>query len=130
MREISRKAQTLFRQDGYHHLLYYHKGSYITKVDWLMLLAFWLSRSGSWSDGNGKGTPVNTWMNSARAELHLFNILHGRIKCLPAASWQSERRKCKGSRGRRTLFWYPRLDWFRTLTTEPNPTPTQPGVPE
>ncbi|GBN75284.1 hypothetical protein AVEN_141480-1 [Araneus ventricosus] len=30
--------------------------------------------------GNGKGTPIHTWMNSARAELHLFSILHGRIK--------------------------------------------------
>ncbi|GBL61597.1 hypothetical protein AVEN_123931-1 [Araneus ventricosus] len=38
------------------------------------------SRSGSWYHGNGKGTPINTWRNSQRAELHLFNILHGRIK--------------------------------------------------
>ncbi|GBL73303.1 hypothetical protein AVEN_159340-1 [Araneus ventricosus] len=36
-------------------------------------------------DGNGKGTPINTWTNSAHAELHLFNILHRRIKFyLPA----------------------------------------------
>ncbi|GBM03625.1 hypothetical protein AVEN_203192-1 [Araneus ventricosus] len=35
----------------------------------------------SLSDGNGKGTPINTLTNSARAaELHLFSILHGRIK--------------------------------------------------
>ncbi|GBM59255.1 hypothetical protein AVEN_205085-1 [Araneus ventricosus] len=54
MREISRKAHTLFRQDGYHHLLYYHGGSYFTKVGWLMLFAFSLSLS----DGNGKGTPI------------------------------------------------------------------------
>ncbi|GBL87513.1 hypothetical protein AVEN_165132-1 [Araneus ventricosus] len=27
-----------------------------------------------------KGTPINTLTNSVRAELHLFNILHGRIK--------------------------------------------------
>ncbi|GBN88524.1 hypothetical protein AVEN_69919-1 [Araneus ventricosus] len=27
--------------------------------------------------GNGKGTPIYTWMNSACAELHLFSILHG-----------------------------------------------------
>ncbi|GBM79952.1 hypothetical protein AVEN_113368-1 [Araneus ventricosus] len=73
MREISRKAQTLFMQDGYHHLLYYHKGSYITKVGWLMLHEFSVS---VWSDGSGEGTP----MNSARAELHLFSILHGGIK--------------------------------------------------
>ncbi|GBO45693.1 hypothetical protein AVEN_212832-1, partial [Araneus ventricosus] len=31
MKDISRKAQTLLRQDGYHHLLYYHRGSYIPK---------------------------------------------------------------------------------------------------
>ncbi|GBO38931.1 hypothetical protein AVEN_86309-1 [Araneus ventricosus] len=30
--------------------------------------------------GNGKGTPIYTWTNSVRAELHLFSILHGRIK--------------------------------------------------
>ncbi|GBN07887.1 hypothetical protein AVEN_61986-1 [Araneus ventricosus] len=30
--------------------------------------------------GNGKSTPIYTWINSARAELHLFSILHGRIK--------------------------------------------------
>ncbi|GBM53194.1 hypothetical protein AVEN_14223-1 [Araneus ventricosus] len=76
MREISRKARTLFRQDGHHHLLYYHRGSYITKVGWLMLHAFSLS----WSDGNGKCAPIYTWTNSACAELHLFSILHGRIK--------------------------------------------------
>ncbi|GBM40892.1 hypothetical protein AVEN_234029-1 [Araneus ventricosus] len=81
VREISRKAQTLFSKEGYHHLLYYHRGSYITKVGWLMLLAFSLSRSGFWSDGNGKGTPIYTWMNSAREELHLFNILHGILHC-------------------------------------------------
>ncbi|GBO30699.1 hypothetical protein AVEN_198439-1 [Araneus ventricosus] len=80
MREISRKAQALLRQDGYHHLLCYHRGSYIPKVGWLMLFAFSLSRSGSWYHGKGKGTPINTWRNSPRAELHLFNILHGRIK--------------------------------------------------
>ncbi|GBM68048.1 hypothetical protein AVEN_51694-1 [Araneus ventricosus] len=34
----------------------------------------------SLSDGNGKGTPINTLTNSACAELHLFSILHGRIK--------------------------------------------------
>ncbi|GBM86891.1 hypothetical protein AVEN_207401-1 [Araneus ventricosus] len=33
-----------------------------------------------WSDENGKGTPINTWADSARAELHLSSILHGRIK--------------------------------------------------
>ncbi|GBN40741.1 hypothetical protein AVEN_270295-1 [Araneus ventricosus] len=33
-----------------------------------------------WSDGNEEGTPIYTWMNSARAELHLFSILHRRIK--------------------------------------------------
>ncbi|GBM66320.1 hypothetical protein AVEN_229185-1 [Araneus ventricosus] len=40
--------------------------------------------------GNGKGTPIYTWMNSARAELHLFSILHGRIK-LYLQPRQSER---------------------------------------
>ncbi|GBN77045.1 hypothetical protein AVEN_208731-1 [Araneus ventricosus] len=34
----------------------------------------------SLSDGNEKGTLINTLTNSARAELHLFRILHGRIK--------------------------------------------------
>ncbi|GBN45985.1 hypothetical protein AVEN_103361-1 [Araneus ventricosus] len=43
-----------------------------------MLLAFSLSRSRS--AGNGKGTPINTWANSVREELHLFSVLHGRIK--------------------------------------------------
>ncbi|GBN31832.1 hypothetical protein AVEN_247880-1 [Araneus ventricosus] len=33
-----------------------------------------------WSDGNEEGTPIYTWMNSALSELHLFSILHGRIK--------------------------------------------------
>ncbi|GBO46305.1 hypothetical protein AVEN_257497-1 [Araneus ventricosus] len=33
-----------------------------------------------WSGRNEEGTPLDTWMNSARAELHLFSILHGRIK--------------------------------------------------
>ncbi|GBM75153.1 hypothetical protein AVEN_93634-1 [Araneus ventricosus] len=33
-----------------------------------------------WSDGNEEGTPIYTWMNSARAELHVISILHGRIK--------------------------------------------------
>ncbi|GBM25873.1 hypothetical protein AVEN_48039-1 [Araneus ventricosus] len=32
------------------------------------------------SDGNGEDTPVNTLTNSAGAGLHLFSILHGRIK--------------------------------------------------
>ncbi|GBM25122.1 hypothetical protein AVEN_96688-1 [Araneus ventricosus] len=76
MKEISRKTQTLFRQDGYHHL-YYHRGSYITDVGFLMLLALSL---GFGLVGNGKCTPIYTWMNSVRAELHLFSILHGRIK--------------------------------------------------
>ncbi|GBM72788.1 hypothetical protein AVEN_230343-1 [Araneus ventricosus] len=78
MKEISRKAQTLLRQNGYHHL-YYHRGSYITDVGWLMLLALSLGL-GLGLVGNGKGTSIYTWMNSARAELHLFSILHGRIK--------------------------------------------------
>ncbi|GBO34886.1 hypothetical protein AVEN_186893-1, partial [Araneus ventricosus] len=30
--------------------------------------------------GNGKGTPIYTWMNSVRSELRPFSILHGRIK--------------------------------------------------
>ncbi|GBM18981.1 hypothetical protein AVEN_1597-1 [Araneus ventricosus] len=38
------------------------------------------SLSLSLPDGNGKGTPINTLPNSARAKLHLFSILHGRIK--------------------------------------------------
>ncbi|GBM24511.1 hypothetical protein AVEN_254022-1 [Araneus ventricosus] len=58
-------------------------------------LAYAACTHSSWS-GLTEGTPIYTWMNSARAEL--FSILHGRIP--PAASWQSERRKCKGSRGR------------------------------
>ncbi|GBN13272.1 hypothetical protein AVEN_138599-1 [Araneus ventricosus] len=33
-----------------------------------------------WSGGNEEGTPIYIWMNSARAELHLFSILHVRIK--------------------------------------------------
>ncbi|GBM86792.1 hypothetical protein AVEN_234188-1 [Araneus ventricosus] len=41
--------------------------------------------------GNEEGTPIYIWMNSAKAELHLFSILHVRIKIPPAASWQSER---------------------------------------
>ncbi|GBM02470.1 hypothetical protein AVEN_76515-1 [Araneus ventricosus] len=46
-----------------------------------MLLAFALSVWVLvWSDGNEEGTSIDTWMNSARAELHLFSILHGRIK--------------------------------------------------
>ncbi|GBN02356.1 hypothetical protein AVEN_128623-1 [Araneus ventricosus] len=44
-----------------------------------------------WSGGNEEGTPIYIWMSSARAELHLFSILHVRIKIPPAASWQSER---------------------------------------
>ncbi|GBL98565.1 hypothetical protein AVEN_19637-1 [Araneus ventricosus] len=80
MRKISRKTQILFRLDGYHHLLYYHRGSYIDREGWLMLLAFSLSRSGSWSWSDGNCTPIYTWTNSARTELHLLNILHGRIK--------------------------------------------------
>ncbi|GBM79849.1 hypothetical protein AVEN_136505-1 [Araneus ventricosus] len=38
------------------------------------------------SDRNEEGTPIYIWMNSARAELHLFSILHVRIKIPPAAS--------------------------------------------
>ncbi|GBM38055.1 hypothetical protein AVEN_160315-1 [Araneus ventricosus] len=77
---MCRKVQTLFRQDVYHHL-YYHRGSYITDVGWLMLLALSLSLGLSLGlVGNGKGNPIYTWMNSARAELHLLSILHGRIK--------------------------------------------------
>ncbi|GBN10871.1 hypothetical protein AVEN_155742-1 [Araneus ventricosus] len=48
-----------------------------TSLRWVSLCC---SLSLSRSDGNGKGTPINTWANSARAELHLLNILHGRIK--------------------------------------------------
>ncbi|GBL65773.1 hypothetical protein AVEN_36843-1 [Araneus ventricosus] len=44
-----------------------------------------------WSGGNEEGTPIDIWMNSAHAELHLFSISHVRIKIPPAASWQSER---------------------------------------
>ncbi|GBO30793.1 hypothetical protein AVEN_98650-1 [Araneus ventricosus] len=44
-----------------------------------------------WSSGNEEGTLIYIWMNSARAELHLFSILHVRIKIPPSASWQSER---------------------------------------
>ncbi|GBO39360.1 hypothetical protein AVEN_132795-1 [Araneus ventricosus] len=48
-----------------------------TSLRWVGLCCL---HSRSRSDGNGKGTPINTWTNSARAELHLFSILHGRIK--------------------------------------------------
>ncbi|GBN04384.1 hypothetical protein AVEN_100351-1 [Araneus ventricosus] len=41
------------------------------------LLSVWVS---VWSDGNEGGTHIYTWMNSVRAELYLFSILHGRIK--------------------------------------------------
>ncbi|GBM92561.1 hypothetical protein AVEN_222833-1 [Araneus ventricosus] len=44
-----------------------------------------------WSGGNEEGTPIYIWMNSARVDLHLFSILHVRIKIPPAASFQSER---------------------------------------
>ncbi|GBN06249.1 hypothetical protein AVEN_105374-1 [Araneus ventricosus] len=39
-----------------------------------------------WSGGNEEGTPIYIWMNSARSDLHLFSILHVRIKIPPAAS--------------------------------------------
>ncbi|GBL77405.1 hypothetical protein AVEN_16300-1 [Araneus ventricosus] len=78
MKEISRKAQTLFRQDGYHHHLYYHRGPYINRC-WLAYAACILSLS--WSGRKWqRHSYIYTWMNSARAELHLFSILHGRIK--------------------------------------------------
>ncbi|GBM10998.1 hypothetical protein AVEN_1333-1 [Araneus ventricosus] len=58
-------------------------------------LLCWHSRSVGldWSGGNAEGTPIYIWMNGARAELHLFSILHARIKIPPATSWQSERSK-------------------------------------
>ncbi|GBN08208.1 hypothetical protein AVEN_94004-1 [Araneus ventricosus] len=46
---------------------------------WLAYAAFTLGLSLGLVE-NGKGTPIYTWMNSARAELHLYGILHGRIK--------------------------------------------------
>ncbi|GBO23789.1 hypothetical protein AVEN_180486-1 [Araneus ventricosus] len=36
--------------------------------------------------GNEEGTTIYIWINSARAELHLFSILHVRIKIPSAAS--------------------------------------------
>ncbi|GBN01990.1 hypothetical protein AVEN_167806-1 [Araneus ventricosus] len=39
-----------------------------------------------WSGGNEEGTTVYIWMNSERAELYLYSILHVRIKIPSAAS--------------------------------------------
>ncbi|GBO13629.1 hypothetical protein AVEN_125937-1 [Araneus ventricosus] len=63
-----------------------------------------LSRSGSWSGlTSEEGTPIYIWMNSARAELHHFSILHGRIKFHLPPHGKVRGEKCKGSRGRHTL---------------------------
>ncbi|GBM03204.1 hypothetical protein AVEN_70618-1 [Araneus ventricosus] len=77
MKEISWKAPTLFRQMAI---------MICTTIEACTSpmrggLCFWRSLLRSWSlVENVKGTPIYTWMNSARAELHLFSILHRRIK--------------------------------------------------
>ncbi|GBO32009.1 hypothetical protein AVEN_262443-1 [Araneus ventricosus] len=98
MRGISRKAQTLFRQDGY--IICCTTTEAHTSLRWVGLCCL---NSRSRSDGNGKGTPIYTWTNSARAELHLFNILHRRIKFYLPPHGKVRDENEKGSRGRHKL---------------------------
>ncbi|GBO18775.1 hypothetical protein AVEN_241805-1 [Araneus ventricosus] len=100
------KAYILLKRDGQHRLLNCyrsnHRGSYFTKVSWLILCCCPLTLC----DGIEKCTLINTLTNSARALLpsHHLRILHGRIKLYlpPHGKVRDENAivKEKGSRGR------------------------------
>ncbi|GBM59782.1 hypothetical protein AVEN_6656-1 [Araneus ventricosus] len=86
-----------------------------------------------WSDGNEEGTPIYAWMNSARAELHLFSILHGRIKfhLTPHGKVRNENAKVREAATYWGLFWYLRLGWELGWVPQVNngtqPSPTTPN---
>ncbi|GBN38370.1 hypothetical protein AVEN_213580-1 [Araneus ventricosus] len=85
----ARRLSSVLPQRLVHHRCGLAHTACITLLVWVLV----------WSDGNEEGTPIYTWMNSARAELHLFSILQGRIKFYlpPHVKVRDENAKVRGA---------------------------------